>query len=94
MIHHYREVNKIIYIRIFELVVRIASSSEKLCGHLGKPIISQVFSDFFEFLDILTQVTIMDFVVILCKSPYGVSLMNESGFLDKLFDSYGGQNDD
>lgn len=90
MIHHYREVNKIIYIRIFELVVRIASTSEKLCGHLAKPIISQVFLDFFEFLDILTQVTIMDFVVILCKSPYGVNVMNESGFLDKLFERFGG----
>jgi len=32
----------------------------------------------------------MDFVVILCKSPYGINVMNESGFLDKLFERFGG----
>lgn len=51
---HFREANKVIYIRLFELGVEMAISSEGLCNNFGKPIISQVFEDFFEMLDILT----------------------------------------
>lgn len=59
---HFRDANKVIYIRLFELAVELAISSEGLCTHVAKPIITQVFYDFFQMLDILTQVTIMDFV--------------------------------
>lgn len=37
---HFRDANKVIYIRLFELGVELALSSEGLCNHIGKPIIS------------------------------------------------------
>lgn len=45
-------------------------------------------------MDMLTQVTIMDLVVKLTESPYGVKLMNQAKFIDNLFDKFGGQNED
>ena len=41
-------------------------------------------------LDILTQVSIMDFVVKLTENDNGSKLLNESGFITKLFDKFGG----
>ena len=38
----------------------------------------------------LTQVTVMDFIVILMESEHGVSLMNESGFIETLFKKHSG----
>ena len=72
----------------------MAVSSEGLCVHIGKPIISQVFEDFFEMLDILTQVTIMDFVGKLAGNEHALKLMNESNFIEQLFNNFGGQNED
>lgn len=50
-----------------------------------------MFKEFFGAFksDILTQVTIMDFVVKLSESPFGVLLMNESEFIDQLFSTFG-----
>lgn len=36
----------------------------------------------------------MDFVVELCKSAHGFTVMNESNFINNLFDTYGGTNED
>jgi len=35
----------------------------------------------------------MDFVVKLSESPYGVKIMNESGFIENLYSTFGGGND-
>ena len=43
--------------------------------------IGQVFTDFFQMLDILTQVTIMDFVVKLSDNEHGIKIMNEANFI-------------
>ena len=87
--------NTTIYIRFFELAVSLALASDRLCQSISKPVISQVFADFFDRFkeDILTQVTIMDFVVKLSESPYGVKIMNESGFIDNLFSTFNSNND-
>lgn len=81
--------NKVVYVRLFELAVNVAISSAVLCEGLAKEPIGQVFADF-DQLDMLTQVTIMDFVVVLMESPHGVALMNESGFIKKLFEKHAG----
>lgn len=36
----------------------------------------------------------MDFVVKLSESPHGIKLLNESNFIDKLFETFGGANED
>lgn len=94
MLVHFRDTNKVIYIRLFELGVELAICSEGLCKSIAKPIITQVFGDFFDMLDILTQVTIMDFVGKLAANEHALKLMNESQFIDLLFSRFGGQNDD
>lgn len=81
--------NKVVYVRLFELAVNVAVSSKILCETLAKEPIGQVFAEF-ESLDMLTQVTIMDFVVVLMESPNGVAIMNESGFIQKLFEKHAG----
>jgi len=45
-------------------------------------------------MDMLTQVTIMDFVGKLSTSLHGARLMNEANFLEELFNNFGGQNED
>ena len=84
--------NTTIYIRFFELAVEIALVSGRLCQQISKPVIAHVFSDFFGCFkeDILTQVTIMDFVVKLSESPHGVKVMNESAFIENLFSTFAG----
>lgn len=86
----------VVYIRFFEVAVRLAVASESLCQEVSKPIIHEVFLDFFGQLssDILTQVTIMDFVVKLSESPFGIKLMNESDFINRLFETFAGTNED
>ena len=42
----------------------------------------------------LTKVVIMDFIVVLSDNEHGVKVMNESDFISKLFDMYGGANQD
>lgn len=86
----------VVYIRFFEVSVNLALSSESLSQTISRPILHIVFSDFFDSLksDILTQVTIMDFVVKLSESPHGIKLLNESDFINKLFETYGGANED
>lgn len=81
--------NKVVYVRLFELAVNVATSSAALCETLAKEPIGQVFADF-DNLDMLTQVTIMDFVVVLMESPHGIALMNESGFIKSLFEKHAG----
>lgn len=63
---------------------------------MSKPIIHVVFEDFFTSLssDILTQVTIMDFVVRLSENSHGIKLLNECNFIHKLFETFGGSNED
>ena len=36
----------------------------------------------------------MDFVVKLSENEYGLKIMNESNFIQNLFETYGGKNDD
>lgn len=81
------------YVRVVELFVSIACQSELLCQSLAKPALSQIFEDFFsDDIDLLTKVVIMDFIVILADNEFGVKVMNESSFISKLFDFYGGAN--
>jgi hypothetical protein len=86
----------IVYIRFFEVAVNVALTSDQLAQNVSAPIVSQVFEDFFTYLssDILTQVTIMDFVVKLSESPHGLKLLNQSDFIARLFETFGGSNQD
>lgn len=86
--------NKTVYVRFYELAVELALKSPMLCQSVARPIITQVFQDFFQTMDLLTQVTIMDFVVKLTENENGVYLMNESNFIDNLFSHFGGDNED
>ena len=76
----------VVYVRYVELAVQLATKSELLCHGLAKSIIHKVFADFFDMMDLLSQISIMDFVVALSESEFGVQLMNESNFITKLFD--------
>ena len=86
----------VVYIRFFEVSVNLALSSESLAQKVSRPIVHVVFEDFFTSLssDILTQVTIMDFVVRLSESTHGIKLLNEYNFIHKLFETFGGSNED
>lgn len=95
MLSQSKQGNLVVYVRYFELAVDLACSSYNLCTQVAKGLVAQVFSDFFDAdMDMLTQVTLMDFVVKLSENETGVHLMNESSFVNKLFEHYGAPGND
>ena len=79
----------VIYVRIFELAVELTLLSANLYEKVAKPVIALAFSDFFEMNDLLSQISIMDFVVKLSESPISVASLSESNFIDRLFAHFG-----
>lgn len=54
----------------------------------------QVFSDFFEFLDPLSQISIMDFIIKLSENEQCLQVMTEANFIQRLFETYGKPGED
>ena len=94
LVNDSREANKVVYVRFLEVAIELALKSERLCQQIARPVIAQVFQDFFKLLDILTQVTVMDFVVKLAENEYGIKMLNEQNFIHNLFEQFGGSSDD
>jgi hypothetical protein len=45
----------VVYVRYFELAVEMACSSSYMCSEVAKPLVAQVFADFFDpAIDMLT----------------------------------------
>lgn len=71
--------NMVVLVRYFELLVRLCLLSETISACLEE-IAIKVFKKFFEY-DILTQITIMDFINEMSKKPWTSMILAKSDFL-------------